>query len=166
MTMTYHHWLWWLWWLWLIIIDYDDLSSLTMMTMMTMMTYHHWPWWLWWLIIYNALILSLFDYGYIIWGDKNNSYPYPKPLNNAPYPYPKPLKPSTNYTGNHLPAPTQTTPNTNHTEFNIELPKINHLYNTRRRDDIGYTSVSRRQAGESKNCFTRLVKSTTIWTIA
>ncbi len=28
-----------------------------------------------------------------------------------------------------------------------------------------YTSVSQRQTGESKNCFTRLVKSTTIWTI-
>jgi hypothetical protein len=49
-------------------------------------------------------------------------------------------------------------------EFNLELPKINHLYNTR--EEIPYSSVSRRQKnGESKNCFTRLVKSTTIWTI-
>ena len=40
----------------------------------------------------------------------------------------------------------------NLTEFNLELPKINHLhlYNTRRRDDIGYTSVSRRHASWGK----------------
>ena len=52
----------------------------------------------------------------------------------------------------------------NLTEFNLELPKTNHLLITQDAEMI-YTSVSRRQTGESNNCFTRLVKSTTIWTI-
>ncbi len=74
------------------------------------------------LIIYNALILPLFDYGDIIWGDKNNSSlmnqlqvlqnKAAKTILDAPA-YPHPLKPSTNYTPTTYP-PTQTTPNTNH----------------------------------------------------
>jgi hypothetical protein len=140
--MTYHHSPWWL-----IIIDHDDYDDLSSTT----------------LLFFHYLTTD------ILYGvpDKNTSYPYPKPLNNAPYPYPKPLKPSTNYTGNHLPPPTQTTPNTNHTEFNLELPKINHLYNTRRRYDIIYLCKPKTSWGKHwTSCFTRLVKScTTIWTI-
>ncbi len=65
------------------------------------------------LISYNALILPLFDYGDIIWGDKNNSslMDQLQVLQNKAATtildlptYPHPLKPSTNYTGIHLPT--------------------------------------------------------------
>ena len=46
----------------------------------------------------------------------------------------------------------------NLTEFNLDITQdAEMIYRP--------TSVSQRQTGESKNCFTRLVKSTTIWTI-
>jgi hypothetical protein len=73
------------------------------------------------LIIYNAFILPLFDYGDIIWGDKNNSslmdnYEFSRIRLQRPFlmlpTYPHPLKPSTNYTGNHLPT------DANHTDTN------------------------------------------------
>ncbi len=74
------------------------------------------------LIIHNALILPLFDYGDIIWGDKNNSYDLmdqpqvlqrtrlQRPFLTLPT-YPHPLKPSANYTGIHLPT------DANYTEY-------------------------------------------------
>ncbi len=76
---------------------------------------------LFFIIIYNAHILPLFDYGDIMWGDKNNSSlmdqlqvlqnKAAKTILDAPYTYPHPLKPSTNYTGIHLPT------DANYTEY-------------------------------------------------
>ncbi len=95
------------------------------------------------LIIYNALILPLFDYGDVIWGDKNNSSlmdklqvlqnKAAKTILDAPY-----LSSSTEAL-NKLhwhPLTHRRKLLNNLTEFNLELPKTNHLYNTRRRDDI------------------------------
>ena len=47
----------------------------------------------------------------------------------------------------------------NSTEFNLELPKTNHLYNTRRRNDMYLCKP--KTNWRKQNCFTRLVKSAT-----
>ena len=104
------------------------------------------------LTIYNALMLPLFDYANIVWGDKNNTSlmdqlqilqnKAAKTILDAPY-----LSSSTEALSklNWHPLTHRRYLNrmltiykleNNLTEFSFNLPKTNHLYNTRRRDDI------------------------------
>ena len=117
------------------------------------------------LTVYNALILPLFDYADIIWGDKNNlslmdqlqilQNKAAKTILDAPY-----LSSSTEALDKLYWHPlshrrylhrllTIFKIKNNLTEFNFELPNTNHTYNTRRKDDI-YLSKPKTNWGKQK----------------
>ena len=131
------------------------------------------------LTIYNALILPLFDYADIVWGDKNNTSlmdqlqilqnKAAKTILDAPY-----LSSSTEALSKlnwhplthrrylHRMLTIYKLEN-NLAEFNFYLPKTNHLYNTRRRDDI-YLGKPKTNWG-NRSCCIRHAKSTMLWII-
>ena len=117
------------------------------------------------LTVYNALILPLFDYADIIWGDKNNlslmdqlqilQNKAAKTILDAPY-----LSSSTEALDKLYWHPlshrrylhqllTIFKIKNNLTEFNFELPNTNYTYNTRRKDDI-YLSKPKTNWGKQK----------------
>lgn len=117
------------------------------------------------LTVYNALILPLFDYADIIWGDKNNSSlmdqlqilqnKAAKTILDVPY-----LSSSTEALNKLHWHPliyrrylhrilTIFKCKNNLTDFDFELTNINHTYNTRRKDDI-YLSKPKTNWGKQK----------------
>ena len=104
------------------------------------------------LTIYNALILPLFDYANIVWGDKSNTNlmdrlqvlqnKAAKTILDAPYLFSSTealsklnWHPLTHRRYSRRMLTTYKLEN-NLTEFGFSQPKTNHFYNTRRRDDI------------------------------